>query len=1403
MDKYEYKLKTEQMLELMEDGAYSRAAELADSIDWRRVRNTTMLMNVSDIYEKSRDYHKSFEVLKIAYHRAEGSRKIVYRLCTLALKTRNVDEAIDYYDEFLHIAPKDPNQYILKYQILKVQRAPIEQQIDALESFKKAEYVEEWAYELAKLYERAGKITECLEECDDLILWFSEGKYVYQAMELKMRYKPLTPSQQEKYNRRYEKPGTTTEELPDLNNVDENGVKVAAKSVTTTQEQTEEDAVKTEEKAESDKSAESEQDIKIPVVEETLANKFVDEDVVKAEVRAKAKAEILGEADSFEPTSIDSLTESIRKAAETETVEQEKLEEKEEQESEEIAEKTESSEDVKEQVLDPKADSVEVKTESEVEEKQPEKKKIGNTMRLDEALKALLHIGGSDSGSRESSDEEAEKKDDDLSDLNDAIEDIEDVVDLSLVQRVEQKRAQKKALEAVKDVKVDSDLEELSMKKLKSKPETTVNLDDTLPMNLDDTVEMSPEEIIAMYGGTEEAIEEEPEAEEIIEPEEEEIIEEKPEAEEIIEPEEEEIIEEEPEAEEIIEPEAEKIIEPEEEIIEEEPEAEEIIEPEYAEEETIDEDEIFEVEQVLEAKYIEPEAEEEDQLDNQVTARMSLEELFAAWDEEDALEEAEEFEEPEAEEVIEEEPEAEEIIESEAEEVIEEEPEAEEIIEPEAEEIMEEETEAEEIIEEEPEDEETEEISEEDILNLDSAEEWSDDELTDAFEENSDNKAESVEKIDEALNEAESVKDIKQAEPEKEETMSVERKTGEPILPPDIQRLIDEIEGVIPREDEEPMSESSTSASKMQERMPEDNMEQEMDMLRVDDSDEYEDEYADEFPVEEEESLEAVQPQGGYTQEFERIMDDRFASFEAEEDYSDELGDLYPDMEDDISDEVDSIALEEEAFEQETEIDSPEYENDEYPEEEYEEEYEDDEYPEEEYEDEYEDDEYPEEEYEDEYEDDEYPEEEYEDEYEDDEYPEEEYEDEYEDDEYPEEEYEDEYEDDEYPEEEYEDEYEDDEYPEEEYEDEYEDEEYPEEEYEYEDDEEYDAADAAAQFEAEFRLQSSNDEYDDRMIDDEDDDAGVNFLSKTAPLSRKETAKLIATGKTAPLPLDEISNALSISDTGFLVHNRHELLSESGKKKTELTADQKRLFSYFVPVRGMSEQLVDVLEQDKNCTNRRGTSRTGNLLIIGNKGNGKTVLAVDVVKAIQRQRNIHQGKVAIVTGESLNKKKIGEIFRKLYGGALIIEKAGKLNERTVAKLNKVMEQDTGELLIVLEDQRKPLDRLLSSNREFRKKFTSRLEVPIFINDELVTFGQTYAQENGYRIDEMGLLALYSRIDALQREDHFVTVAEVKEIMDEAMEHSKKASARKLVKRVFGKGTDEADRILLTEKDFHI
>ena len=232
VDKYEYKLKTEQMLKLMKQGTYNRAAGIADSIDWRHVRNVNMLLNVSNIYERIRDYRKSFGVLKIAYHRTEGSRKILYRLCTLTIKMRDLEAAIDYYDEFMRIAPKDPNQYILKYQLLRVRRAPVAQQIQALEQFKKAEYVEEWAYELAKRYEEAGMIEECLEECDDLILWFSEGKDVFKAMELKMKYKPLTPLQQEKYDKRFEEteksPENKGEKLIDLGKIREEKAEKAA-----------------------------------------------------------------------------------------------------------------------------------------------------------------------------------------------------------------------------------------------------------------------------------------------------------------------------------------------------------------------------------------------------------------------------------------------------------------------------------------------------------------------------------------------------------------------------------------------------------------------------------------------------------------------------------------------------------------------------------------------------------------------------------------------------------------------------------------------------------------------------------------------------------------------------------------------------------------------------------------------------------------------------------------------------------------------------------------------------------------------------------------------------------------------------------------------------------------------
>ena len=1026
----------------------------------------------------------------------------MYRLSSLALKTGNVDEAIDFYDEFVQLAPKDPNRHILRYQILRAQRAPLEQQIEALEEFKKAEYIEEWAFELAKLYQEAGMTAECLEECDDLILWFSEGKYVYKAMELKMQYKPLTPSQQEKYNRRFEKNGGETEEIPDLETY---------------------------------------------VAENEEPEDHLDEAATEH-----------SEAVSEEP--VEDIPESI---------------------GQQDTGKEESS---------------------EKPVRKPEKKKIGDTMRLDEALEQLLH--------RKPEVSAAEDEEPDISDLESAIGDIESVVDLDMVNQISQEKHTGDVPIGMKELIPGEVSEEAADKTERIPVEITTDITE------DDAEELDLEDLVA------EELPEEVEEAEPVEEEAEEVEEAEPVEEEAEEVEEAEPVEE--EAEEV--EEAEPIEETQTGTIEEELQKIADAEPAEPEEEIFD---MEEAEDFLEDSPAEDWEDDTESFEEADAEELSFEEILSDWDSEEAealLEDAEE-----------------EVYDESVEETYEEEPD---------------EDEAEDILE-------------------------------DAEEEPIEESAEDVVEAD--------AEEIYEEEPEDEVTEDT------PILSPDIQRLIDEIEGAVPAEESLPEEKEIEKAPEE----PHENMGEVTESLRLDD-----------LPEEDEDLFE----------------DEDFLESEDEEDE-------YESYEDDDS--------EEDEYES--------YEDDDSEEDEYES-YEDDDSEEDEYES-----------YEDDDSEDEYTS------YDEDEYEDEIYDDEYEDD------------DEAYYEESDDDELADDE---EFY---YEDEEEPDEEPDEED---------APDFEDEFKVDPKHsEEPDDREIPDEDD--GIDIMSATTPLSRKETAKLIATGKTSPLPLDEISDALSM-DTGFVVHGRYDLETQSGiGTRAGLTEEQKKLFSYFVPVRGMSEQLVDVLEQDKNCTNRKGTSKTGNLLIIGDKGNGKTVLAVDVVKAIQKQREIRQGKVAIVTGESLNKKKIGDIFDKLYGGALIIEKAGKMNEKTVAKLNRAMERDTGELLIVLEEQRKPLDRLLSSNREFRRKFTSRLEVPIFINDELVTFGQTYAQENGYKIDEMGILALYSCIDSLQREDHSVTVAEVKEVMDKAIAHSQKASAKKLVKRVFGRNTDSSDRIILSERDFNI
>ena len=827
MDKYEYRVRTEQMLEYVEQKSYKKAMEIADSIDWRKAKNAAMLCTASEIYEYNGEYEKSREILFIAYDRAPGSRKIVYRLGTLALKLNDVKEATDCYEEFIAMAPKDPNQYILRYKILKSQQAPLSQQIEALEEFKKAEYVEKWAYELARLYHEAGMEAECLEECDDLILWFSEGKYVYQAMELKMKYKPLTPLQQEKYNHRNEEKKPIKESVQAVEEVAEEAVEEAAEEVVE------------------------------EIVEEPV------EEVV-----------------------------------------------------EEIVE--EPAEEVVEEIVEEPAEEV-----------------------------------------------------------------VEEIVE-------------EPAEEVVEEI-VEEPAEEV----------------------VEEIVEESAEEVV-------EEIVEEP-AEEVVE----------------------EIVE-----------------EPVEEVVEE------IVE------ESVEEP----IEDVME---ISEEALKEAAANKEIfsqESKMSVEEILQDWEEK---------------------------------------------------------------------------------------------------------QKENAQMIQEEQERAKREKEEQQAQKAEEES----------ILPDDIRQLMEELEAEA----------AEITMSKIRK----------------------EEEIVAEEAVEPEET-------GAVEEEMQPI----------ENAFSEKV--------EEVEEEVEEDPFDEESFDEETfeEVESENFE-------------------------------------------------------------------------------------------------------------------------EIEEIEEIEESEGIKLGDTQAIAISAKALMNDTVIEDPIEKEEKQFTQPSSPF-----------------------------DTAFIVQGRYDLEAQSEIGiKAGLTEEQKKLFSYFVPVHGMSEQIVDVLENDKKCRTRYGTSRTANLLVVGRKGSGKTVLAVDIVKAIQKNRKLKQGKVGIVTAESLNKKDVSHIIEKLHGGAIIIERASKLSKKTVMELNDLMEEQTGELLVVLEEERRPLDKMLALYPDFKKKFTSRLELPVFINDELVTFAQTYAKENGFKIDEMGILALYSRIDLLQREESIVTVADVKEIIDEAIEHSRKWTFKKFLKKLFGKKKSDTSRIVLQEQDF--
>ena len=252
-------------------------------------------------------------------------------------------------------------------------------------------------------------------------------------------------------------------------------------------------------------------------------------------------------------------------------------------------------------------------------------------------------------------------------------------------------------------------------------------------------------------------------------------------------------------------------------------------------------------------------------------------------------------------------------------------------------------------------------------------------------------------------------------------------------------------------------------------------------------------------------------------------------------------------------------------------------------------------------------------------------------------------------------------------------------------------------------------------------------------------------------------------------------------------------------KEGHLTREQAKIFAYFTAVRGVGEQLASLFKGQAGAS--KVNSACGNVVVTGESGNGKTTLAIDIVKALQKLQRVESSRLAKISGKKLNTRDIYETLGKLKGGALIIEKAGGLSDASMMALSLAMEGDTGGLLIILEDQKTEIQRLFHKNSNLASKFEYKVDIPVFTNDELIAFARSYARELGFSYDEFAVLALYDRIGNGQTNDHRVSVAEVKDMVDAAIEHSEKGGVRKLFAKIAGKSVDEEGYRLLHEQDF--
>ena len=874
MDKYEYNLKLDQIKSLSSEENYVGAAEIADTINWNKIKNINTLVKAGEIYEKAERYDDARDILLMAYDRSPIGRMIIYRLAEVAIKMGDYDAATEYYDEFVEIAPHDDLRYVLKYSIKKGQGASYDELIEILEEFKEQEYTEEWAYELAYLYHKAGKTEKCIEACDELILWFGDGPYVERALELKMLYQPLTKDQEEKYRKfRFEQEGKT----------------------------------------------------QIDAAEMTKAGELAHDTVTIPQVEVNQ-----------EKFNTVNLQKEIAKGMQ--------------------------------QIIDAK-----------------EKGEVADTM-----------------------------------------DNIKKIVD------------------------------EIPYLKLPKEEEEKSSLQDTQHIATDEEIDGSLKHNF---------------------------------------------------------------------------------------QEMLGEDSDGQISMVMKEKT---------QLEHQITGQMSIQDVLDDWEKTRRAAEAA--------------------------------------------------------------------LYEADQQKLESAKARALQEAGDIMERLND----VIPKLDAGVTPKELL----------EEQYLQSQSTTE-----------------LPKIDFKPIIQNSNVVDAVKEE----EFDNEIDEIEP----EIEPEEFD-IPDEEfEEASEMDEDTKNISDDIPDISDEEYQDG-SDEEYQDGSVEEYQDGSD-----------EEYQNDQEKEAETMEEEND-----------------------------------------------------------------------------------------------------------------------SVEDTEEYEQKDTIDSDDNVIsRVQDAIKKQVDEKFNHVNDFIGEEVSKLTA--DNPEIERKIEMAKTRKIPEIQIPEDLGIDE---------EAIVES-KKLEQLTDEQKSIFSYFIPVKGMEDQLCRAYNGVMEHFAKKETAKTGNLIIQGAPGCGKTVLATSFIKVLQKGGEQPTGKIGKIDASALNKKDVQQLVRKVAGGCLIIERAGDINKSTAQSLSYIMEHDITGTLYILEDTSKGIKKALAADAEFAEKFTERISVPIFTNDELVSFALSYSSELGYKIDEMAILALHNRISNIERLDQATTLTEVKEIVDEAIDREAHGGLKKAISILTAKRYTEDDKIVLTENYF--